>query len=86
LFAEWELESEKVKALARGGSYIDERSPVRSIVVPNEWYPLVAADAAKALSEQLRIRAEFEKAFADSLLCRGFDRNADEPKYLLFED
>jgi predicted GNAT superfamily acetyltransferase len=86
LFAEWELESEKVKALAIGKPFHDERSPARSIAVPNEWYRLVAADAANALSVQLRIRSEFRSAFDDGLICRGFDRNEAEPKYLLFEE
>jgi len=86
LFAEWELESDKVRTLAQGEPFNETRSPARTIAVPNEWYPLVAADAAKALSEQLRIRSEFESAFGDGLVCRGFDRNGDAPRYLLFED
>lgn len=85
LFAEWELESEKAAVLAEGGSY-DEKSPVRStITVAADWASLVEDAPADALVDQLRIRGEFESAFADGLICRGFDRMGAEPCYLLYE-
>jgi predicted GNAT superfamily acetyltransferase len=86
LFAEWELESEKVNALSAGKEFDESRSPIRSIIVPADWYGLVAADASGALAEQIRIRTQFQSAFADGLVCRGFDRSESGPRFLLFED
>ena len=86
LFAEWELESEKVRALAEGGPYKELRPAARSITIPADWYGLVAADPKKALDEQLRIRSEFQSAFSENVVCRGFERSQAEPKFLLFEN
>ena len=84
LFAEWELESEKVCSLAIGSRYVETQPVMDTITVPPNWYPLVSKDPHSALAEQLRIRLEFESAFNRSLVCRGFERSP-EPKYLLFE-
>jgi hypothetical protein len=46
----------------------------------------VKRDPLKAFDEQLRIRKEFQSAFVDGLICRGFERSETEPKFLLFED
>ena len=86
LFAEWELESEKVTAFADGNKNSENRSPCTSITIPVDWYGLVARDAKAALNEQMRIRGEFHAAFARGLVCRGFERSESTPKYLLFED
>jgi predicted GNAT superfamily acetyltransferase len=86
LFAQWELESDKVIALAEGSNYHETRSVVKTIVVPTDWYGLIASDPKTALSEQIRIREEFESGFTASLVCRGFERSETEPNYLLFED
>lgn len=86
LFAEWELESEKVRALAEGNSYKELQSVARSIITPADWYGLVGADPKKALDEQLRIRNEFQSVFSAGFVCRGFERSETEPKFLLFED
>jgi len=86
LFAEWELESEKVKKLAAGEPYSETREPVQSVTVPStDWYDLVARDVESALGEQLRIRTEFTSAFEKGFVCRSFERSETEPKYLLFE-
>jgi predicted GNAT superfamily acetyltransferase len=86
LFAQWELESDKVKALAAGENYTERRPVVRSVTVPTDWYGLVASNAESALSEQIRIREEFHSGFAAGLVCRGFERSETEPKYLLYKD
>ena len=86
LFAQWELDSEKVKALAAGESYEEKRRIVKTVAVPTDWYGLVANDPQKALAEQVRIREEFESGFDAGLVCRGFERSETAPKYLLFED
>ena len=86
LFAEWELESPKVTALADGYDLAEKRSVMREIVIPSDWYRLVARDAKAALAEQLRIRSEFGSAFSDGLICRGFRRDDEAPAFLLFKD
>jgi len=84
LFAEWDLESPKVVALAAGDEYRDEREPDATVVVTSDWNALVKADPHAALAEQLRIRDEFEAAFADGLTARSFKRDESKPAYLLF--
>lgn len=83
LFAEWDLTSEKVTALAAREPYIETRTPSAEISVPNDWSQLVAADPQEALEVQARLRSEFEAAFADGLAAGGFARG-DDPRYLLF--
>jgi predicted GNAT superfamily acetyltransferase len=86
LFAKWELESEKVKKLAEGLPFQETRSPAAEIEIPNDWNALVTADADAAHAEQLRIREEFEEAFAAGMVGRGFRRHPDRPAYLLYAD
>lgn len=85
LFAEWHLESEKVRTLAEGGKFDERREPSVEIRVPNDWLSLVASDAKAALAEQMRIRQEFQSAFARQLVCGGFRRDEDRPFYQLFD-
>jgi predicted GNAT superfamily acetyltransferase len=86
LFAEWHLESPKVKALAAGEKFDEMREPDAAVEIMNEWFGLVASDPSAALDEQLRIRREFEAAFADGLIGRGFRRDNERPAYLLYKD
>ena len=86
LFAEWELESEKVKKLASGKDFVEQRKPIGSIIIPTDWYGLVRSDAQSALEEQLRIRGEFTSAFKKGFICRSFERSETEPRFLIFED
>jgi predicted GNAT superfamily acetyltransferase len=86
LFAEWELESEKVRALAAGKIFTETRPIAREIVVPPDWYKLVASDTKAALAEQLRIRSEFEAAFSSGQVCRGFERDEISPRFLVYKD
>src|SRR5580765_859062 len=84
LFAEWHLESPKVVALAAGEQFVENREPETKIAIMNDWLDLVEADPQGALAEQLRIRGEFERAFADGLVGRGFRRDDKRPAYLLY--
>ncbi|MEP6944718.1 MAG: GNAT family N-acetyltransferase [Acidobacteriota bacterium] len=84
LFAEWHLDSEKVRALAAGESYREERPPAAEIEIVNDWSTLVDADPAAGLELQMRVRGEFESAFAIGLVGRSFHRDNDHPKYLLY--
>jgi predicted GNAT superfamily acetyltransferase len=86
LFAEWELDSERVNHLAQGRAPEVIREPATTIEVPPNWSALVKQDAAAARREQLRVRAEFEKAFAAGLVCTGFARDAAHPRYQLYEE
>lgn len=86
LFAEWELDSEKVRALAARENYIEPREAILSITIPDDWYQLVSSDARAALREQLRIRTEFISAFTQGRVCRGFERDAAQPRFLLYEN
>jgi len=38
------------------------------------------------LAEQTRIRREFEAAFGEGLVCRGFKRGAAHPAFLLYQE
>lgn len=86
LFAEWHLESEKVVTRSKGLPFTDDRVPDHEIEVTPDWNTLVATDTNAAIAEQARIRHEFEGAFAKAMIARGFVRDAEHPKYLLFRD
>jgi len=86
LFAEWDLESEKVKRLAARENYNEPCEPARAIGVVADWAKLVAEDAEGAIEEQLRLRAEFQSCFAEGLVARGFIRDDSNPRYLLYRD
>jgi chorismate synthase len=86
LFAEWDLEREKVKCLAAGENYIEPGEPARAIEIVADWPALVAADPEAAIQEQLRIRREFQEAFSEGLVARGFVRSDHNPKYLLYKE
>jgi predicted GNAT superfamily acetyltransferase len=84
LFAEWELDSAKVNALAKGETYEERDEPAASVAIVNDWLALVQQNPRAALAEQMRIRVEFEAAFAQGLTARGFRRDAELPCYLLY--
>jgi predicted GNAT superfamily acetyltransferase len=84
LFADWDLESEKVKTLVKGERFIDKSEVVRTIEIPNDWNALVKNNPAQAIDEQTRIKHEFQKAFAKNLICKSFERDERNPKYLLY--
>lgn len=84
LFAEWNLESEKVAALSKNGKFEETGVIKRTIEIPKDWNALLKSDAEFAKNEQTRIKGEFQKAFAEGLICRSFERNEQSPKYLLF--
>jgi predicted GNAT superfamily acetyltransferase len=84
LFAEWQLDSKRVALLAEGGAPENGSAPDATIEIPLDWPALIRQDAAQARREQLRVRAEFEAAFAARLVCAGFERNEARPRYLLY--
>jgi predicted GNAT superfamily acetyltransferase len=86
LFAEWHLESEKVTALAKGESFAEKGEIKRTIEIPNNWNALVKANPRAAITEQTRIKNEFQTAFAEGLVGKSFERSETNPKFLLFEE
>lgn len=85
LFAEWQLQSARVMKLAQGAAPSIDVPAARTIQIPADWNGLCTQDSHAAREEQLRVRAEFQNAFAGGLLCAGFDRATDQPRYLLYE-
>jgi predicted GNAT superfamily acetyltransferase len=86
LFAEWQLDSKRVELLAEGGATESVTAPVATVAIPSDWPALVRQDATQARREQLRVRAEFEAAFATGLVCAGFRRDETHPSYLLYRE
>ena len=84
LFAEWQLDTPKVLALANGQNFVETTEAKQTIEVPNNWNDLVKTDLREAIDQQNRIKNEFQTAFANNLICRGFLRDEIHPKYLLF--
>lgn len=85
LFANWELNSKRVKQIAQGAVLETQADVARKVEIPTDWASIVKTDSQRAREEQLRVRAEFQKAFASGLVCAGFERSAERPRYLLYE-
>jgi predicted GNAT superfamily acetyltransferase len=85
LFADWQLDSRRVTLLAEGRTSDPDAAIAASIEIPPDWSALVRQDATRARREQLRVRAEFEEAFAAGLVCAGFKRDEAHPRYLLYK-
>lgn len=84
LFADWHLNSPKTIALSKGEKHVEPGEAARAIEIPPDWNTLVVADTKKAILEQSRIKHEFQTAFSEGLIVRGFERSATNPKYLLY--
>src|SRR5919205_2998372 len=81
LVAEWNLDSPRVEALARGRSPEPLGEPGTSVAIPPNWGALVREDPAAAREELLRVRTEFQAALASGLVCAAFDRDPARPRY-----
>ena len=89
LFANWELKSPRVVSLANGNSTSGETvrvKPEAMIDIPIDWTKLCRENPGEAKREQLRVRAEFQQAFAAGLIAAGFERAAEQPRYLLYTE
>jgi predicted GNAT superfamily acetyltransferase len=86
LFAEWNLNSEKVKNLAKREDFTEKGEIIQTIEIPTDWQNLVKTDLKKAVAEQERVKHEFQTAFEKGLVCRAFERSETNPKYLLYKD
>ena len=85
LSATWKIDSERVHALAKGAEAPFEGKRVATIAVPADWNALVKRDAQRAREEQTRVREEFKRAFAERLICAGFERGEEQSRYVFFE-
>jgi predicted GNAT superfamily acetyltransferase len=84
LFAEWELDSERVASL-RSGSTLELGQPSAEVIIPPDWQGLVRSDPRAARSEQLRVRGEFARALESGLVCKAFHRDETRPRYLFYD-
>jgi len=85
LSARWRIDSDRVHALSEGTEAPFAGRRVATIAVPADWNELVKRDAQRAGEEQTRVREEFKRAFANRLVCAGFERGPEESRYVLFE-
>jgi predicted GNAT superfamily acetyltransferase len=85
LFAEWHLRAPRVERCARGHAPQDESGPAAVVSIPADWPTLMRTDPTSAQRELVRVRTEFQQAFAAGLVCAGFDRHAERPRYLFYE-
>ena len=85
LFAGWQLHSRRVTNLANGSVGSLTVRPGVAIEIPAEWAKLVKENPVQAKQQQLRVRSEFQKAFAAGLVCAGFERSPEHPRYLLYQ-
>jgi len=85
LFADWHLDSPKTVALSKGEKFEEKGEIVKTVEIPPDWNELVVKDTKKAIIEQERIKNEFQTAFAEGLIVRGFERSDTHPKYLLYK-
>lgn len=86
LVAEWELDSPRVEAFARGERPVPPGEPAAAVTIPHNWGALVSEDPPAARAELLRVRGEFQAAFAAGLVCAAFERDPHAPKYLFFRE
>jgi predicted GNAT superfamily acetyltransferase len=85
LFALWELRSPRVEALADGREF-SVGPPDEVIEIPNDFSALLKSDPDAAKHEALRIREAFLRAFSAGLVCRAFERDQKQPRYLLYRE
>jgi predicted GNAT superfamily acetyltransferase len=86
LFAEWQLDWSRVVDLAEGVSAL-ATMPAKAdaiIDIPVDWTKLCRESPSAAKREQLRVRGEFQQAFAAGYVAAGFERSAEQPRYLLY--
>ena len=82
LFAEWDLESEKVAAMAAGTEFVEAAQLKQTIEIPKDWNALIKEDIPHAIDEQNRVKIQFQNAFSNGLICKGFER--ENSRYLLY--
>ncbi len=85
LFAEWNLDSEKVSVLANAQTFTESDDIACQIEIPSNWNQLVKEDPKEADAIQNRVKSEFQRAFAAGLICKSFRRDEEKPTYLFYK-
>jgi predicted GNAT superfamily acetyltransferase len=85
LFANWDLNSPRVKALAAGVEH-PLGAPDRVVEIPANFSELLKSDPEAGKHEQVRVREEFVAAVRAGLICRAFERDPYKPRYLFYRD
>ena len=85
LFATWNLDAERVRALASGGMVANDGEVVAKVAIPAEWSALLKSEPERAKDVQARVREEFQGALSRGLVCAGLERGEKESSYLFFE-
>jgi predicted GNAT superfamily acetyltransferase len=85
LSATWNIDTARVHALAKGVETLFQGKRVGTIAIPADWNVLAKHDVDRARAEQTRVREEFHQAFAEGLICAGFERGQEQSQYVLFE-
>src|SRR5580693_6890972 len=81
-YAEWWLQSDRVKALLEGRE-MPRPEVVGRISITNDIYKIKANDFAQAREIQKRVADQFLEYFAKNLAVTGFERSAENGTYLL---
>lgn len=85
LIVEWNLSSARVEALSRGiDSPFASHVEATVSITPN-WTELVRDDVLAAQRELVRVRKEFIARLENGLVCAGFERSLENPKYLFYK-
>lgn len=86
VIVEWNLNSPRVEAAARGQQLTRDARPEATVVIPPDWNALVREEPARANEELLRVRGEFQNTLASGLVCSGFERDTVRPRYLFYRE
>lgn len=86
IVAEWALDSPRVEAFARGQAPEPPGEPEAAVEIPPHWGALLNEDPAAARRQLLRVREEFQTAFAAGLVCAAFERDPSRPRYLFYRE
>lgn len=84
LFAGWDLRSPRVTMFAEGRVPEMAADPAATVEIPSHWSQLIRDNRQAAQRELLRVRDDFQRAFAAGLVCAGFERDPSRPRYLLY--
>ena len=83
LFASWELSDQRVESFSQRQDF-PVGDPERAIEIPADFGALLKSDPDAAKREVLRVRQEFVQALSEGFVCRAFDRESSQPRYLFY--
>src|SRR5262252_1677727 len=85
LFASWDLNAARVESFSRGDEFpLGEAA--RAVEIPGDFPSLLKTDPETAKREVVRVREEFVRALNEGLVCRGFARDEQRPRYLFYRE